>query len=908
MNAPYPVSLPARANCLGWRAALTAYASYVAWVVLATWPLARHPATLWADHHDPPLFTWVMASMARWVAAGPVALFDGNAFYPYGESLAFSESLLLPALLGLPGFVGGNPVLTYNLLTLLLWPVNGVAMAWVAAEVTGSRRAAWLAGAVFCLSPYFVIYHIEFNMLPAAPVPVALVAWVRWLERQQTQWLALALGALVAQGFTSWYYTIATGLGFVTLTVGFGCLRWRGWCWRSDVSALVIGGLVVVAMLLPLALPYFSVKRELGLERALGDAAVHHADLLNFVEPVSRFPSLRVPWYRHPAETSPFVGFSVLALGVLALALGWREGGALSRGPARLARGAGFTLILAVVGIVLTSVRGRGWGLRVGPLHRHVGIISFLWLGLAMLVGLLLARGWSAARARAPRRLGTGDWAWLLALLAAVSFVLALGPLVHVAGRPVGRGPYSELYQVLFPLHAVRITVRFAILTVAALGLLGALGWRALEARVEGPSRRRLWFAGLLTALVLEYTLRPASFVGVDAPRPVDLVLRADPADVAVLEWPLHTASGDADAMFRSLYHGKRVVNGFSGFSLESLRNLSGLLMRLGEPFPSAEAQSALRTIYPLRYLVVRWAEVSDRQLWAAWLAARKAPPPTLRFHGTYGTVDLYNVVAEPDQATHIERHVSGGFLRGHRGLELEVAPLTASLVRGPEPFVDVRLNDRAIARVALVETGATMRQRLLDDVLQAAPNVFTLDYGYAWPLAHRNLRHRIGSTGGVSPGDIQVRSGGGPELGPGSRIALNGVDLSPAGRGYNLVAFGADGQPPATMAFDTFAQADASARLADWIRALPGGTIVAGAVRDEASKYLDANAIAALRSLGVVGDLRGRFRAAHAFVGVKGAPPGSAAESLGPEEAEIQIGDPPRDPGFTLRSFVLRP
>ena len=49
---------------LPWRAARLMYLSFVAGVVLATWPLARQPATHWPQHHDPALFTWVMASMA----------------------------------------------------------------------------------------------------------------------------------------------------------------------------------------------------------------------------------------------------------------------------------------------------------------------------------------------------------------------------------------------------------------------------------------------------------------------------------------------------------------------------------------------------------------------------------------------------------------------------------------------------------------------------------------------------------------------------------------------------------------------------------------------------------------------------------------------------------------------------
>ena len=81
-----------------------------------------------------------MASTARRLLHAPGSLFHGNAFHPHGLSLAFSETLLVPTLLGFPGFVAGNPVLTYNLLVLLFWPVNGVAMAWAAHELPSSDR------------------------------------------------------------------------------------------------------------------------------------------------------------------------------------------------------------------------------------------------------------------------------------------------------------------------------------------------------------------------------------------------------------------------------------------------------------------------------------------------------------------------------------------------------------------------------------------------------------------------------------------------------------------------------------------------------------------------------------------------------------------------------------------------
>ena len=75
-------------------------------MVAGTWPLARQPASLWPPHHDARVFTWMMASIARRLVSEPLALFHGNAFYPNGASLAYTEFLLPPSLLGLPGFLG----------------------------------------------------------------------------------------------------------------------------------------------------------------------------------------------------------------------------------------------------------------------------------------------------------------------------------------------------------------------------------------------------------------------------------------------------------------------------------------------------------------------------------------------------------------------------------------------------------------------------------------------------------------------------------------------------------------------------------------------------------------------------------------------------------------------------------
>jgi hypothetical protein len=113
-------------------------------------------------------------------------------------------------------------------------------------------------------------------------------------------------------------------------------------------------------------------------------------------------------------------------------------------------------------------------------------------------------------------------------------------------------------------------------------------------------------------------------------------------------------------------------------------------------------------------------------------------------------------------------------------------------------------------------------------------------------------------------------------------------------GRGYNLVALDAAGQVLATAVFDTLAGAGQSAALAMWIDQWPAGTIIAGAVADEASYNLRANAVEALQRIGVSGDLRGKFRWSHAFVGVMGATHGEALEQMSLlQPATVYVGVP---------------
>jgi hypothetical protein len=217
---------------------------------------------------------------------------------------------------------------------------------------------------------------------------------------------------------------------------------------------------------------------------------------------------------------------------------------------------------------------------------------------------------------------------------------------------------------------------------------------------------------------------------------------------------------------------------------------------------------------------------------------------------------------------------------------------------------VSLTLNGTTVTRTAL-DRPTILSATLTGPLRQAEPNVLALEYEYRRSAAALGPAHRVGTTGVTVPVDAVVRSGGQPH-GDVASIRVGMGELALNRRGYNLVALEPGGAIRARASFDTFGDPRASGALASWVRALPAGTIVLGAVKDEASEALAADAVGALATVGLHGDLRGRHRESHAFIGVKGAPPGSALEAMGPRAVEVRVGEPGAAFGLELVEFRL--
>ena len=204
---------------------LLAALAYMVAAAVFTWPLAlnlasRIPALDAADAAgDPSLNLWalgwdlgVLSAHPGWLLNGRV--FEAHIYFPAAHTLAYSDHLLLQALVIYPLYaLSRDLVLCYNVLLLLSLAVSALAMHLLARRLTGSERAAYVAGLIYGFAPYHFAHvtHVQLQALWFLPLSLLLLHRLFEAGRRAD---AVALGLVVGlQMVGSVYYGLIGGLG-----------------------------------------------------------------------------------------------------------------------------------------------------------------------------------------------------------------------------------------------------------------------------------------------------------------------------------------------------------------------------------------------------------------------------------------------------------------------------------------------------------------------------------------------------------------------------------------------------------------------------------------------------------------------------------------------------------------------
>jgi hypothetical protein len=248
-------------------------------------------------------------------------------FYPQGVSLvwhSFSWSnmglwLLLSPLTG--------SLAAHGITVLLTYVLGGFTTYLLALEVTGSRKAAFLAGLISAFFPYRFADRNHIKFLTYQWIPLFMLYLMRVTRRGRLGDGIKSGLALALCGLSSVQLMIMSSMwGAVWLLFSLLAER-RDWS-RRTVLALLLAGLVCGAIVAPFFAPLVAARLDPNLSQGLvaSDTGGGDVNLLDFVS-VSGFHSLvredgaLSQWIDTGSEVA--IGYTVLALAACAVLKRW---------------------------------------------------------------------------------------------------------------------------------------------------------------------------------------------------------------------------------------------------------------------------------------------------------------------------------------------------------------------------------------------------------------------------------------------------------------------------------------------------------------------------------------------------------------------------------------------------------
>jgi hypothetical protein len=517
--------------------------------VAVTWPLTGAlGSALPGNLGDPLLNAWTLGWGSDRLAAGLDGFWDGRAFFPHADTVAFTEHLLGIAVFVAPIYwVSQNAVLTHNVAYLASFVHAGLAMWLLVRRLTGRTDVALIAALAFAFPLLRTSgQHTFLHMQVSGWVPLAFWALHRYAERRRLADALLTAASCVLAVLTSLYFAfvlvVPLGYAAVALLRQQGALRIDGRLAGHAVIAVALAA----AVLAPVLLRYQRVAEAHGFERTTAESARYSAGVESYVS----------VW--HQADFRPFLrdertvvralfpGAIIAALA--AAAFTWRR-------PSWTARD-GWTWGAPVGGVVLCSVSVLAGGPTVAGT-----------LGLALL-GLRTV--WPLPETTVG----------LYGRIAALAGLLSLGPVPAFDGTAIATsGPHTWLVEWLPGASGLRMPARHGLMVSFALAVLA--GWGAIRVLAWPISLRRAVpaLAGIAALVVLD---------GYAGPLPIERIeARGSEEDRRVHAWMasqgpgpvMHLPIADADLRpelanasvqltfhYATLLHGQPTVTGGTDF------------------------------------------------------------------------------------------------------------------------------------------------------------------------------------------------------------------------------------------------------------------------------------------------------------------------------------------------------
>lgn len=241
-----------------------------------TYPLLFHLGDYATGLGDELLLAWIQSWVVHALFTNPLNLFNANIYYPYPNSLAYSDLFLGSSLLTYPFvLLTGQPIAANNSLYIFSLLFLGFSIFLLAYYLTRDFFASLLAGILVVFSPATLGNYVGLQILSIAGVPLSILFFLVFLDTKKTKYLLISLLFFLLQTYNSFLPGYFILFSFIII------LLYRFSKKKKNLLLLltkrnIVSVLITFVLLIPVVIPYYQVSSEFHYVRDIRDT-IHFA-------------------------------------------------------------------------------------------------------------------------------------------------------------------------------------------------------------------------------------------------------------------------------------------------------------------------------------------------------------------------------------------------------------------------------------------------------------------------------------------------------------------------------------------------------------------------------------------------------------------------------------------------------
>jgi multisubunit Na+/H+ antiporter MnhF subunit len=282
-------------------------------------------SNLVAEKADELYISWIINWDIHSITTNILNIFNANIFYPYHNSLAYSDIYITSAFISfLPSKIIGEPAVAFNFIFIFSLITLGFFTYLLTNYLTKNHLASVVSGTLVSFSSYTLTKYMHIQLLNIGWVPLSIIFFIKFLDQKKYKYLMISAVFFIVQLYNSFlpgYFIVFSCLFIFIYYLLKKEIKFKS---INLLKVFLIAFLTIVAVL-PVIIPYYRVSKQFSYQRDIRDS-IQFANRLEYTlypGNTTRLSSFLLnTFYKNdngPFTYDGFVGAMFFTLGVLAI-------------------------------------------------------------------------------------------------------------------------------------------------------------------------------------------------------------------------------------------------------------------------------------------------------------------------------------------------------------------------------------------------------------------------------------------------------------------------------------------------------------------------------------------------------------------------------------------------------------